>query len=201
MTELADEELVAQYRLAPESPRGRASVEELFARHHARVIAWCYRAIGDRNAAPDLAQDVFAKAYTSLDTFRSDSKFTTWLYAITRNRCLDEVRARAARPRETSHDALADAGPTEANEALAVLDARDARVLVRELVVGVLDPTELQVMTLHYGHDLTLAAVTAVLGLTNPSGAKAYIVSAKRKLGTAIGQWQSGRLTGKKGHG
>ena len=38
----------------------------------------------------DLAQDVFVKAYASLDTFRADSKFTTWLYIIARNRWRDE---------------------------------------------------------------------------------------------------------------
>ena len=44
-------------------------------------------------------------------------------------------------------------------------------------------------MTLHYGHDMRLDAITALLGLTNASGAKAYIVSARRKLNAAIKQW------------
>ncbi len=49
-----------------------------------------------------------------------------------------------------------------------------------------LDQTEAQVMLLHYGKELPLNTVSRMLGLTNKSGAKAYIVSAKRKLNAAL---------------
>ena len=100
MDALSDEELIARYRLAPRSDRSRPFVEELFRRHQGRVVAWCYRLTGDRTQAVDLAQDVFVKAYASLDTFRADSKFTTWLYIIARNRWRDSLRARRSRARE-----------------------------------------------------------------------------------------------------
>ena len=188
MDALSDEELVAQYRLAPASDRSRQLLDELFRRHRARVITWCYRLSGDRNLAADLAHDVFVKAFSSIDLFRRDSKFTTWLYVIARNRCRDEQRARAARPREEPEDAVVDE-PTDVNDALAALDARDARHVLRMVMDDVLDETEKRVMTLHYGHDMRLDAITAALGLTNASGAKAYIVSAKRKLNAAVKQW------------
>ncbi len=188
MDALSDEELVAQYRLAPASDRSRQLLDELFRRHRARVITWCYRLSGDRNLAADLAHDVFVKAFSSIDLFRHDSKFTTWLYVIARNRCRDEQRARAARPREEPEDAMVDE-PTDVNEALAALDARDARHVLRTVMDDVLEETEKRVMTLHYGHDMRLDAITAALGLTNASGAKAYIVSAKRKLNAAVKRW------------
>lgn len=189
MEALSDEELIAQYRLAPASDRSRQLLDELFRRHRGRVIAWCYRLTGDRDLAPDLAQDVFIKAYSSLHMFRRDSKFTTWLYVIARNRCRDEARARAARRREAPEDEMVDI-PSERNEALAALDARDARHVVRTLMDDVLDETEKRVMTLHYGLDMRLDAITTALGLTNTSGAKAYIVSAKRKLNAAVKRWK-----------
>jgi RNA polymerase sigma-70 factor (ECF subfamily) len=188
MEALSDEELIAQYRLAPTAERSRPLLEELFRRHRSQVIAWCYRLTGDRTLAPDLAQDVFVKAYSSLAGFRADCKFTTWLYVIARNRCRDEQRERAARPTEAPEDALVDP-PSEPNEALAALQARDARSVVRALVGDVLNETERHVMVLHYGHEMPLDAITAALGLTNTSGAKAYIVSAKRKLSTALKRW------------
>jgi RNA polymerase sigma-70 factor, ECF subfamily len=188
MEALSDEELIARYRLAPDAEPSRRFLDELFRRHRPQVVAWCYRLTGDRALAPDLAQDVFVKAYSSLDGFRADCKFTTWLYVIARNRCRDEQRARAVRPREAPEDAVVDppAGP---NDALAALDARDARTVVRALMEEALDETERHVMTLHYGHDMPLDAITAALGLTNPSGSKAYIVNARRKLAAALKRW------------
>ena len=57
---------------------------------------------------------------------------------------------------------------------------------IRALPVEVLDETGLQVMTLHYAEEMPLDAITRLLSLKNTSGAKAYIVSAKRKLSTAV---------------
>jgi RNA polymerase sigma-70 factor, ECF subfamily len=187
MTARSDEELIAEYDAATSSERPRL-LDELFGRHRARVVAWCYRLTGDRDRAADLAQDVFVSAYSRLDTFRRDCKFTTWLYVIARNRCRDD--ARAARHREVAEDAMVDV-PSELNDALATLDARDARTLVRTLMDEVLNETEKRVMTLHYGHDMRLDAITTALGLTNTSGAKAYIVSAKRKLHAAVTRWKT----------
>jgi RNA polymerase sigma-70 factor (ECF subfamily) len=191
MEALSDEELIARYRLAPGSDRSRPFVEELFRRHQARVVAWCLRLTGDRTQAVDLAQDVFVRAYASLDTFRSDAKFTTWLYIIARNRWRDDLRARQSRPREAPEAAMFDEEPSADNDALAALQASDARALVRRLMDETLDATEKRVMTLHYGHEMRLDAITIALGLTNASGAKAYIVSARRKLNKAIEKWKS----------
>jgi RNA polymerase sigma-70 factor (ECF subfamily) len=191
MDALSDEELIARYRLAPGAERSRPFLEELFRRHQPRVVAWCYRLSGDRTQAVDLAQDVFMKAWSSLDHFRADSKFTTWLYVIARNRWRDELRSRQARPRESPDADMRDAEPSTANDALAALAASDARVLLRRLMDERLDDTEKHVMTLHYGHEMRLAAITAALGLTNASGAKAYIVSARRKLNTAVIEWKN----------
>jgi len=189
MESLSDEELIARYRLAPGADGSRTCLETLFRRHQTRVAAWCYRFTGDRTSAADLAQDIFAKAYASLESFRADSKFTTWLYVIARNRWRDELRARQARPREVPEEAMDLAEPASQNAALAALDAQDARTVVQRLMAESLTDLEQQVMTLHYGQEMRLDAITATLGLTNTSGAKAYIVSARRKLNAAVKRW------------
>src|SRR5262245_30652109 len=161
MEALSDEELIARYRLAPDSDQSRQFIDELFGRHRTRVIAWCHRLSGDRELAPDLAQDVFIKAFSSLHTFRRDSRFTTWLYVIARNRCRDEARARSAARREAPE--VFDPVAVELNDALSALDARDARTTVQGLMKEVLTETEQRVMTLHYGLEMELNTITSAL--------------------------------------
>src|SRR5262249_18736032 len=108
-----------------------------------------------------------------------------------RNRWRDELRARQVRPREAPEADMRDAEPFTANEALATLKAHDARAVVQRLMNDALNEIEKQVMTLHYAQEMTLDAITAPLGLTNVSGAKAYIVSARRKLNAAVSRWKT----------
>src|SRR5712671_3631517 len=98
MNELNDEELVLRYQAQSGSQQAHAFIDELFGRHHVRVAAWCFRMTGDRDSAADLAQDIFLKAFRHLKSFRGNSKFTTWLYTITRNHCTNELRSRVTRP-------------------------------------------------------------------------------------------------------
>ena len=70
---------------------------------------------GDRSLAEDLTQEVFLRVYQGLPKFSLRSKFTTWLFQVTKNRVLDELRAVERRPRALV--ALDDIAPLE------VLDA------------------------------------------------------------------------------
>lgn len=196
---MSDEELLARFRAEGRSSRGDAFLNELFQRHQKRVATWCWRMTGDVEAAADLAQEVLLKAFQRLDSFRGESRFTTWLYTIARHHCLDALKARAARP-----DASTEAVPDEiadqrAEDASLGMVRRESEKLVRRLMRESLDDTEAKVMTLHYVHELPLEAVTRTLGLTNTSGAKAYIVSARRKLARAVALLKSGEALPERG--
>ena len=179
--DLSDEELLDAYRTASERERETA-VNELFGRHYVRVARWCLRFTGDRDAAADLAQDVFLKAHRHLASFQGSSRFSTWLYTIVRNESLNRIQ-RAA-PAMEDEEVLADVASLEAGpDELAERGDRGNRL--REFLLTTLDRTERAVFTLHFGDEMPLDAVTRLLGLDNSSGAKAYIVSAKRKLAKA----------------
>src|SRR5512137_1291743 len=94
MERFTDEELIEHCQAAEGPAAGESFLNLLFQRHHARVASWCYHITGDTNSAVDLAQEVFIKAFQGVRSFRRGSKFTTWLYSITRNHCLDELRSR-----------------------------------------------------------------------------------------------------------
>ena len=190
--EASDEELLEQYCRAPASSKGGSSLNQLFERHHSRVAAWCYRITGDVDSATDLAQEVFLKAFQRIGSFRSDSKFTTWLYSIARNHCLDELRSRGGRPVETSEVPLETIVDSRSEDASQAVERGQSEQILRQLMKESLDETESKVMTMHYVHEMPLDSITRLLALTNQSGAKAYIVSAKRKLNRGITRWKSG---------
>ena len=196
---LSDEELVDRYRTAANPQRG-TFLDQLFERHRTRVAAWCYRMTGDVDSATDLAQDVFVKAFQNLESFRGQSKFTTWLYSIARNHCMDALKSRAATPILAGEAALERVPDLRAGELLSTMERLQAEEVVRQLMRETLDETEAKVMTLHYVQELPLDAVTRLLNLTNASGAKAYVMSAKRKLSRAFNQWKE-REEHKKGGG
>jgi RNA polymerase sigma-70 factor (ECF subfamily) len=84
---VSDERLVAR-ALAGD----RSAFEALVRRHQTPLVNHLYRLIGSRDAALDLAQDVFIKVYTSLASFDPRYRFTTWLYRIASNCAIDQLR-------------------------------------------------------------------------------------------------------------
>src|SRR5215472_12891260 len=119
MEQFTDEELIERCQAAEGSAAGEPFLNVLFQRHHARVASWCYHITGDTNSAVDLAQEVFIKVFQGVGSFRRGSKFTTWLYSITRNHCLDELRSRKRQIQELSEPAeeIKDWGATGADSA------------------------------------------------------------------------------------
>jgi RNA polymerase sigma-70 factor, ECF subfamily len=63
------------------------------------VFNYVLRLVGDRSLAEDLTQEVFLRVYQGLPNFSLRSRFTTWMFQVTKNRVLDELRAVERRPR------------------------------------------------------------------------------------------------------
>ena len=86
----------------------REAFDRLVERYQRDVYRLCYRYVNNHEDANDMAQEVFLKAYRAIGRFRGDSAFSTWLYRIAVNTCLN---FRAARKPETEElpEALADA--------------------------------------------------------------------------------------------
>lgn len=185
----SDDELLDAYRQAPADQR-RDAANRLFERHYTRVARWCLRFTGDRDRAADLAQAVFLKAFRHLDAFEGGSQFSTWLYVIARHEFFATVRKDGGRPAPADGDALIDV-PSPAPGPDRLVEAQSSAQLAYRVLAEALDDTERAVFTLHFGDELSLDAITRLLGLTNASGAKAYIVSAKRKLAKVVRRFEA----------
>lgn len=190
--ELSDEALIAQARAEADKGTAEQYLNELFRRHHVKVARWCFSVTGDRESAADLAQEVCVKAYQNLAYFKGQSKFSTWLYSITRNHCLNALRSRSSAPEMDSDEMVMETLPDMGSDSpLASVERKQQGEIARQLINETLDEKEKAVFTLHFGEELPLDAITRMLKLENASGAKAYLVSAKRKLDRAVRRWKA----------
>lgn len=119
----------------------------LFTRHSGKVFARCFQLVGDRNEADDLVQDSFLRVLRYRDSFKARARFSTWLYRIVTNVCLDHLRARgrevaglrdlAATPAEGWGHAEPSNRLSLTREALGRLPADKRKLLVRARLRGV----------------------------------------------------------------
>ena len=66
---------------------------ELVEQNQSMIVNTCFGFVQDEFVAEDIAQEVFIKAFESMESFRSDSKLSTWLYRIAVNKCLNHLRS------------------------------------------------------------------------------------------------------------
>ena len=118
-----------------------------------------------------------------------ESRFSTWLYTVTRSVAINRGKAERLRRTESLDEpnARPPIDPVPSIEERA--ERRQIADRFRAAMERDLEPLEAQVIYLHYVDGLTLPAINELLELENRSGAKKYIVSAKRKMKRRFGRW------------
>lgn len=89
-----------------------SAFEQIIKKYERPVINTIYRFIGNRSRAEEIAQEVFIKVYNSAKRYRPKAKFSTWLYKIVTNLCLDKLRKKENFS-EMSFDNVVDIGEKE----------------------------------------------------------------------------------------
>ncbi|MDD6882680.1 MAG: sigma-70 family RNA polymerase sigma factor [Eubacteriales bacterium] len=92
-----------------------AAFSTLMEAHERRMFAVALRMCGNHEDAQDCLQEAMLRVYRALASFKGQSSFSTWVYRVTMNTCLDELRRRKMR-KTTSLDGLLDSGWSPAEE-------------------------------------------------------------------------------------
>lgn len=178
-----DDALIQTVVSDPQSRSGQAAASALLGRYQQRVYLWCYRYVRERERALDLAQEVLASAWRALPNFRHGSKFSWWMFVITRNRCINAVQAPALlRDDEADLDRLPAASLDPAVE---YEQERDEEA-VRRLMMDHLDEDEQLALWMGCFERMPVEGITQALSLTNATGARALLQRARRKLRAAL---------------
>src|SRR6267142_5614416 len=144
------------------------SFEELVRRYQRPIAAYVYRMVGDYDVALDLTQEVFIKVYGSLARYRSEFKFSTWIYKIAHNCAVDHLRRNNGRETslvsgsdgETYELPIESRRPNPEQES----ERRERRIEI-ESVVRTLPAVYRELIILRHSQDLTYEEIVEVTGL------------------------------------
>ena len=157
-----------------------AAFELLLPRYRDKVFRLAWSMTRDEATAEDMAQDVFVRVWRALPGYHGEASLSTWIFTITRNCCLTELKRRTNRPTISMHDpnmeGTLDTIPAMQVAASAAGTAMDAEALLAEL------PEKYRrVLTLFYLEQRKYEEVAEMLGL--PMGTvKTFLFRAKREL-------------------
>ena len=85
-----------------------AAFQQLFDKHKQRIINYCYRYCGNPAVAEELAQETFLRVYKAAPRYKPKARFSTWLFKIASNVCLNELRKPVYRAKIESMDQATD---------------------------------------------------------------------------------------------
>lgn len=141
----------------------REALRVLYDAHKDKVYSIClYYFHGDPSAAADATQQVFLKLITSIPQFRGDAEFSTWLYRLVANTCLDGARSARARDGRIAQDAVLETLAIPGSQEEDVARAQRARQVQEAL--SALPPKFRLPLLLRYFEDLSYEEMAAALG-------------------------------------
>lgn len=166
--------------------RGKVNdFEKLVTAYEKNVYNLALRMVGDPEDAADMTQETFIKAYRALNSFRGDSKFSSWLYRIASNVCLDFLRGRSRRP-QVSLAGDGEDGPAELE--LPDMSLNPERQLMKKLSMEAvrrgleqLPEQQRQILVMRELGGMSYAELAQTLGLEEGT-VKSRIFRARKRL-------------------
>ncbi len=187
----SDEQLVA---MSVDGDVG--AFNDLVSRWEGSLYKFVYRYLGDAEEARDICQEAFIRAYTNLDRFRGQAKFSSWLYQIALNLCRSQFRRQKARPTVSIDEdeqknhlrLLPDSAVTPDDTAITNERAQALREAIGELPDG-----QRSVIILKEYHGMKFREIAELLGAPE-STIKSRLYHGLESLATRLGHLKSQAL-------
>jgi len=187
LSQSMDEQIPSEELMARIVGGSDDAFEILVNRHQTSVLNLIYRFIGDRTQAKDLAQEVFIRVWQAAKTYKPEAKFTTWLYRITTNLCLNELKSTRRKKwfsfnrsdedgEHTFEETLADSGPSAEDLLLEKERSRQISDALQSL-----PDNQRMAMVLKRYDDLSYVEIAQIIGCS-VSAVESLLVRAKRSL-------------------
>ncbi len=149
---------------------------------HGYAFAVAFRIVCNEEDARDIVQEAFIRVWKNVGRYDAGTKFTTWLYSIVTNLCLDTLRARKRRPHSSADDETIQciAATADCDDPEKIYTNREMASLIGALTEN-LPPTQKMVFVLRDLQELSVKEVCKILGLSE-SSVKTNLVYARRHI-------------------
>jgi RNA polymerase sigma-70 factor (ECF subfamily) len=144
------------------------------------VFTLAIRIVKNREAAEEVAQDVFVKAFKNLKNFKGDSKFSTWIYKIAYYASLDELKRSKRQIRSENIDTFNDRNLGNTDDALKLLHDKDRKEIINEALFK-LNEDERVIITLYYFEELPVKEISKIVDLSEDN-IKVKLFRSRKKL-------------------
>jgi len=154
---------------------------QLVERYQNYVFTLVLRFVDNREDAEEIAQDVFVKAYRSLADFRGESKFSTWLFTITRTTCISFLRKKKLSVQSLDNEKTGlQLENKESGFRANIIEQKSRHNMLNE-AIRMLGPDDGQVLNLFYKGEQTLDEIGKIMGL-DPKTVKVKLHRARQRL-------------------
>jgi RNA polymerase sigma-70 factor (ECF subfamily) len=158
----------------------REAFELVLARYKDKVFRLAFSMLRNETQAEDMTQDIFLKIWKGLPGYHGEASLSTWIYTISRNTCLTELKRRGARPTVSIHEPDLEEA-LERSTAMQTIDRDTGAEMDAHQMLNQLPEKYRRVITLFYLEQKSYEEVGVMLGL--PMGTvKTFIYRAKKEL-------------------
>ncbi len=137
----------------------------LLRRYRQVVFSLVLRIVENQADAEDVTQDIFIKVYQSLDKFRGDAKFSTWLYRVAYNQSVTHIRHKRENSLPLCDESLSDGEPTDFEENI-FRQSREEQLRCLDQALNLLSAEDLWIVTLYYKAEASVREIANITGLS-----------------------------------
>jgi RNA polymerase sigma factor (sigma-70 family) len=148
------------------------------------VFTLAHKMLKNREHAEEIAQDTFIKIYMSLNKFKGDSKFSTWVYKITYNTCLDVLKKRKKENMTLYIEEFSEHQIKAIGNNLENMDEKERHQKIQDCL-ELLPSEDAFLLTLYYFDDLSIEEVSKVID-SNANNVKIKLYRSRKKLASIL---------------
>ncbi|RKR10092.1 RNA polymerase sigma-70 factor (ECF subfamily) [Flavobacterium sp. 90] len=153
-------------------------------RYKNMIYTLALKMIKNKEEAEEVAQDTFIKVYNSLEKFKGDSKFSTWIYKIAYNTCLDNLKKNKKEDLNISIDDFSAHLIKTMDNALSALEDKERKQTIQKCL-NLLPSEENFLLTLFYFEDQSLEEIGKIMSI-NANNVKVKLFRSRQKLAVIL---------------